>query len=223
VTSGRRAASSADALRTASFSGDQVQRVAARVAAHRFVRLVNETVDVLGQPVIAPRHARLVAHPLLHDAPLARRREEEHGDTAGSRPDRGAVHFAAVRLVDERLRIAAELLAPAGDLVRRAPRRAPLAAGGKKPELAIEVLQSFLDRAADRRRHTARMPVEDEDAPERLKPERIGETPQDFTRPELRGEVHDDLARQPHHAAEQPRGRLAAVKRKRRIACVTRR
>src|SRR6185436_9263581 len=76
--------------------------------------------------------------------------------------------------------------------------------------------------AAHRRRHAARVPVEPEDAAERLEPERIGETPEDLVRALFGGQVDQDLARQPHHAAEQPGRSFTAVKWKGCEAGVTR-
>ena len=66
------------------------------------------------------------------------------------------------------------------------------------------------------------MPVEAEDAAERLKPERIGEAPEHLARAELADEINDDLARQAHHAREEPGRRLAAVERQRSVARVAR-
>ena len=49
---------------------DEVERGAAAVGADGFVRLVDEAVQGFGKPVIAARRSRLVAHPLLDDAPV---------------------------------------------------------------------------------------------------------------------------------------------------------
>src|SRR6185295_5642398 len=124
--------------------------------------------------------------------------------------------------IDQRLRVAADGVADVRDLVRRLARHLALAARGEEAELAIDLLQPFFHRAADRRRHAARVPVEPEDATERLEPERIGETPEDLVRALFGGQVDQDLARQPHHAAEQPGRSFTAVKWKGCEAGVTR-
>ena len=118
------------------------------------------------------------------------------------------------------LALASEPIARAGDLVRRLARRPALSAGGEEPELAIDVLEPFLHRAAHGRRHAARVPVEPEHAAERLKPEWIREPAQHLARAVLAREIDHDLAREAHHAAEQPRRRLAAVQRERCVSGV---
>src|SRR6185437_15787015 len=97
-----------------------------------------------------------------------------------------------------------------------------LAAGREEPQLGVDLLDPFLHRAANGRRHAARMPVEPEDAAERLKPERIGEPAQDVVHAVLARQIDDDFARQPHHAAEEPGGRFAAVQRQRCVAGMAR-
>src|SRR5438270_13454245 len=129
---------------------DEVQRVAARVAADRLVRLVDEALHVLGQPVISARRARLAAHPLLHDAPVARRAEKEYvvieliAVLHGCRIDLGG----RTARVDGRARIPAGALARFRDLRRRLPRRVPLSTRREKAEIAIDRLDAFLDGAA---------------------------------------------------------------------------
>src|ERR671930_1798472 len=127
--------------------------------------------------MIAARHTRRVAHSLLDDAPVARRREEERVMIELITVlDGGAVDFGRhPARVDERGAVAPRMLADLGDLRRRSPRRAPLAAGCKETELAVDAAQSLLHRAADGRCHSARVPIEAEHAAERLKPEGIGE------------------------------------------------
>src|SRR5438067_4522646 len=115
--------------------------------------------------------------------------------------------------VHQRLGIAAELLAGGGDLGGRLARGGAFAAGDEEPELAVEAAQALLQRAAHRGGQPARMPVEAEHAAEGLEPERIGEPPQHLFAAELAGDERDDLARQRHHAREEPRRRVAAVQR----------
>jgi hypothetical protein len=42
------------------------------------MRLIHVAADVIGQPVITPGHRIRIVHPLLHDAPLPARREDEN-------------------------------------------------------------------------------------------------------------------------------------------------
>jgi hypothetical protein len=55
------------------------------------------------------------------------------------------------------------------------------------------------------------MPVEAQDAAERLEPPRIGQAPQHILRPEVLDDCKRDLATERHHALEEPRRRFAAV------------
>jgi hypothetical protein len=57
------------------------------------------------------------------------------------------------------------------------------------------------------------VPIEAEDATERLKPEGIGKAAEDLGRPEFAHHVGDDLARAQHHAREEPWCSLAGVER----------
>src|SRR5262249_58043154 len=134
----------------------------ARIAARRLVRLVDEARHAVRQPVIAPRRAARIAHALLDDAPVAGGGEEEDMVVELITVlDGGAVHLGRrPARVHERLRVAADRLADLRDLLRRLARHVALAAGGEEPKLAVDVLQALFDRAADRRRHTARGPVE---------------------------------------------------------------
>src|SRR5262249_61121225 len=122
--------------------GDKVQRLRARVAAHRFVRLVDEALDAVRQPVIPPRGTVRVAHPLLHDAPVARGSEEE--DVVVELVtvlDGRAVHLRrrAAR-VDQGLCLASDPIAGVRNLLPRPAWGIALAAGGQKAYLAIDLL-----------------------------------------------------------------------------------
>ena len=117
-----------------------------------------------------------------HHSPVGR--EEEHVMVELI----AVLHRGAVDLrggparVDERPRVAPEPFADLGDLLRCLARRRALAAGREETELALDVLEAFLHRAAHRRGHAARVPVEAEHAAERLEPERIGEAAQHLVR-----------------------------------------
>src|SRR4051812_10465810 len=198
------------------FGGDQVERLGARVAAHRRVRLVDVALHVVGEPVVATRHRRLVAHALLHHAPVA----------GGSEDERVVIELVAVLYrgvvdlrrdaarVHERRRIVPEALAGGGDLGRRLARGGAFASRHVDAELALGAAQPFLQRAANRGRQAARVPVEAEHAAERLEPVGIGEAAEHFLAAEFTGEEQHDLARERHHALEQPWRRMAAVERK---------
>src|SRR5207249_5764411 len=103
-------------------------------------------------------------HPLLHSFPT--RRSSDLAVDFRRRPAR----------VHQRLRVAAEPLTGVGDLFGCPPRRVPLTPGGEEADLAVDLLDALFHRAAHGRGDAARMPVETQNAAERLKPERIGQT-----------------------------------------------
>ena len=59
------------------FCSDQVQRRCGQVGTNGFLGFVDEACHRLRQPVIAARGARVIAHPLLDDAPVTRPRKKE--------------------------------------------------------------------------------------------------------------------------------------------------
>ena len=96
---------------------------------------------------------RSVVHALLHDAPVAGRREEKgvvvelitvlHGGAVylGGRPAR----------MDKDVRITAQMVAGGSYLERAFSRRRTFPAGGKQAPFGACFSQRFLDRATDRR------------------------------------------------------------------------
>ena len=99
------------------------------------------------------------------------------------------------------------------DLRGRAARGGAFAAGDMEAEVALQAAHRLLDRAAGRGRDAARMPVEAERATERLEPVWIGEPIEHPARTVLGDEMGQHLARQLHHAPEQPGRRFPRVQR----------
>ena len=179
------------------------------------MRLVDVALEPGRKPVIATGHSVVVVHPLLHHRPRARRCEEE-GVMIELIPvlHRGAVdlrrHAAGIH---ERPVVDRQPLARRADFSRRLARRGPLPAAGVKLQILFETADPFLHRSSDSGGDTARVPVEPEHASERLKPERIRQPPQHLLGPVLGNDVRGDLARQFHHAREEPRRCLPPVQR----------
>src|SRR5690242_9973695 len=115
----------------------------------------------------------------------------------------------------ELARIAREAVALAGrdDLARRLARGRAFAARDDEPELALHAAQAFFERAADGRRYAGRMPVEAENAAERLKPVGVGNADKQLARALVLDDQPDDFASEPDHALEEPGRRFAAVER----------
>ena len=146
--------------------------------------------------MIAPCCRRLIVHALLDHAPVTARRKQKgvviqlktvlHG---------GVIDFCRCFAgMDQSAGITSKPFTCIGYLLRALTGCRAFTAGSEQPPLAPRSFQRFLDRTADRRGDAARMPVEPEDAPERLKPERIGQPSQHLRGSEFDDEVGNDLA-----------------------------
>jgi hypothetical protein len=116
VTSGFSAASAAELDLTSALSAATRFSVGAVASQH----IAACGAYVIGEPVVAARHRRFIAHPLLHDAPLAFRGEDERVMVELIAVlNCGVVDFSrdATR-VDERLGIAPDAVARNRDLIR---------------------------------------------------------------------------------------------------------
>ena len=117
------------------FVGHQIQRVASRVATHRFVRDRRRSSPRarIASGIAGPCCG--VAHSLLHDAPVAGAREEEHVVIQLI----AVLHGRAVDLgrraarIHERPGLPSDPLATVFDLSRRLARGIPFAPGRKNP------------------------------------------------------------------------------------------
>ncbi len=195
---------------------DEIEGGRTPVAAHGGVRLADEVLYTTRQPVIAPRHAVPLVHSLLDNGPGASAIEEE-GVVVDlvTVLNGGAIDLgrrAACR--DERIGTAARPLAPGGDLVRRAPGGGALPAGDEEPQSLFAAPETFLDRSARRRRESAGVPIEAEDATERLEPVRIAEAPEEAVRSLLENDELGHLCCELGHSHEQPTRRVSGVQRK---------
>jgi hypothetical protein len=174
---------------------------------------LDEALHGLAQPVIAPSSFIAVQHALLDDAPAAGRREHEAVVIElVAVLQRGVVDLGGeLAGADQRCRLAREGLAGGGDLGGRFARDSTLAAGDVEAEIRLAAAHRLLERAAGRGGDAARVPVEAQDASQRLEPERVGEAAQHLVAAVLGHQVAKNLAREQHHAGEQPGRRAAAV------------
>ena len=142
-------------------------------AVDRGVRLIDETLQAFGQPVIAPSLAAIAVHALLdHDPvsvigddeavqievePILDRRAVDLGDQPACRGERGAVEPDPIADRDQFMRrLARVIAAPAADM---------------DAELSGQRRQATLQRADDARGDAGGMPVHPHHRAERLEPE----------------------------------------------------
>jgi hypothetical protein len=188
------------------------------------VGLAHEVRNGLGEPVVAAGQARLLIHPLLDDAPPPCPIEEECM-VVDLKPilEGSGVHLGRhPRRVGEWPWLDGEPWRGLRDLQRRSPRGSPLAPCSVQADLVPHRAQRLLHRPAGGRGEAARVPVEPEEGPQRLKPTGVGEPGQHPFCPELIGEGEDDLPRQEDHPRKQPPRGMALVEGKVRGPCVSR-
>ena len=126
----------------------QIDDLALYRTVDRTVRRIDETAEVLGMPVVAPRLAGVAVHPLLHHRPGAVVGHEEsvqieieavlHGSAVHLR------HQAAHR--GESLPVESDALAQLGQFLRRSARMFPASAADMDTEFPAERRQTALER-----------------------------------------------------------------------------
>src|SRR5437762_11237271 len=132
--------------------------------------------------MVAARSAVVVAHDLLYDRPLAFAGDEE-AVMIDPEPvlDCGGINFRChATVVGEASAVDSSAVAVVDQLVGSASGYLALAAGNENAELTSSFDEAFLERSANRGCHAARVPIESEDAAERLEPVRVGEAPQEL-------------------------------------------
>ena len=158
----------------------QVDDLALMDAVDRIVRLLDETLQALGQPMIAASRAARIVHALLDDGPVAIIGDDE----AVQIEVETILHGGAVDLrhqpadVGERGAVDPDPLADRGEFKRRLSRLLAAAAADMDSEFARERLEPSLQRADHARGDAGGMPVHAHDRAERLEPERMSEATQ---------------------------------------------
>ena len=172
----------------------------------RGMRLLDKALQALGQPVIAPGLFAVAVHALLHydPAPVV-------GDDEAMQIEIEAVlHRGAIDLGDqparlgERGAVEADLFADRDEFVRRLPRMLAPAAADVKPEFACERGKAAFQRAEHAGGDARGMPVHAHHGAERLEPEGMRQTAEQFVAAVM---VDDRLAHrrpEPRHAAGEP-------------------
>src|SRR5690606_13532337 len=181
----------------------------------RGVRGIEKALQILRQPVIAPRLAPLLVHALLHDAPAS-----VCGDDEGVQIQIEAVLYGrAVDLRDETARVHERRGVQAGAFADRQElcgclaRMRALAAAHVNAELPLERREPSLERPHDARRNAGRMPIHAHDGAEGLKPERMCEATQHLVATVMKRDRLDDYASETCHASTEPLRNTSAVER----------
>ncbi len=181
----------------------------------RAVRLIDEARQPFGEPVIAPRVAALAVHALLHHHPLPVVGDDE----AVQVKVEAVLHRRAVDLGDEpaRLRerraVDAGALADRDQLVRRLARMLAAPAADMNAKLAAQRGEPALQRAEHAGGDAGGVPVHAHHGAERLEPEGMRETAQEFLAPVVMHDGLRDHRAEPRHALAEPRRHAAAMKR----------
>ena len=193
----------------------EVDDHALRRPVDRAVRLVDEALQALREPVIAPRLPGIAVHALLHHGPLA----VVGHDEAVQVKIEAVLHGGAVHLGDEPARacerraVDAGALADRDQLLRRLARMPPAPAAHMDAELGLQRREAALERAEHARRDAGGMPVHSHHGAERLKPERMREPAQQFVAPVVMHDRLRDHGAEPRHALAQPGRHAPAMQR----------
>ncbi len=180
------------------------------------MRLADEVVDRLAEPVVPPGPPGPAVHALLDDAPRPVGGEEEvvvvdlvavlHGGGVdpGAHPGRA----------DEALAPGdGQPLGAVGDLPGRPAARRPLAAGHDEAQVVAVPARGLLHGAPGDGGQARAVPVEAQHAAEGLEPPRVGEAAEHLPGPVLLDHRHRDGAREAGHPVEEPARGPAAVQR----------
>ena len=179
------------------------------------MRLLDEALQALRQPVVAARLPGILVHALLHDDPVPVVGDDE----AVQIEIETVLHGGAVDLGDqparlgERRAVEADPVADRHKLMRCLPGMLAAAAADMDAELAGQRRQAALQRPDDAGRDAGRVPVHAHDGAERLEPERMGEPAEQLVAAIV---MHDRLAHhgaEPGHALAQPSRHAPAMQR----------
>ena len=172
----------------------------------RLVRLLDETLQAFGQPMVAASRAARIVHALLDDGPFALVGDDE----AVQIEVETVLNGGAVDLrhqpadVGERGAVDPDPLADRGEFKRRLARLLAAAAADMDSEFARERLEPSLQRADHARGDARGVPVHAHDRAERLEPERMGEAAQQLVAAIVKDDRLADDGAEPAHAAREP-------------------
>ena len=193
----------------------EVDDLALMDSVDRLVRLLDETPQTFGQPMVAASRAARIVHALLNDGPVAIVSDDEAVQIeVETILDGGAVDLRHEPAdIGERAAINSNALADRCEFMRRLPRLLAAAAADMDSEFAGQRLEPSLQRADDARGDAGGVPVHAHDRAERLKPEWMSESTQQLVATvSVDDRLADDRA-EPAHAARKPQGHPPAVQR----------
>ena len=156
--------------------------------------------------MIAPRLFAVAVHALLHHHPAS----VVGNDEAVQIKFKAVLHRGAVDLRHQPARgreltaVKADTLADGDKFVGRLPRMLAAATADAQTKFTVERRQAALERAEHTRGDARRMPVHSHHGAERLKPERMGETAQQFVPAVMVDDGLADDRAKPCHPVRQP-------------------
>ena len=193
----------------------EIDDLAQVLAFDRRVRRLDEAFQIFREPMIAARESAVAVHALLHDHPFA----VVGHDEAVQIEIEAVLHRGAVDFGDEpagrgqRRAVEADALADGDQLLRRLARMRAAAAADVEAEFARERREAAFQRADDAGGDAGGMPVHAHDGAERLEPEGMRQTAQEFVASVMVDDrLRDDRA-EPRHALAEPCRHPAVVKR----------
>ena len=187
----------------------------------RLVRLLDEALQPLGQPMIAASRAAHVVHALLDDCPVPVIGDDEAVQIEIKAVlDGGAVDLRhQTARVGERGTVKSDALADGVKLKRRLSRMLAASAADMDSEFARERLEAALQRADHARGDARGVPVHAHDSAERLEPERMSEATQQLVAAVSMDDRLADDSAEPGHAVRKPQRHPAAMQRQIGASC----
>jgi len=182
----------------------------------RRVRRLDEARQPLREPVIATRLSAIAVHALLHHDPAPLVGDDEAVKIKVEAVlNSGAVDFGdEPARPGERRAVKPDPVADCDKLVGRSPRMLSPPAADMDAELAGERGKAALQRADDAGRNPRRMPVHAHHRAERLKPERMGQPPQELVAAVVMDDRLGHHRPEVRHAVGEPPRHGAAMQRK---------
>jgi hypothetical protein len=179
------------------------------------VRRIEESLEGLRLPVVAPRCSETFVHALLNDAPGAFGAHDECVQIQIEPVlDGGPIDFGhqAARCC-QGLRIESRALADRCELRGHLPRLEPLAAAHVDAQLSLDRRETSLQGPDHASRDSRRMPIHAHDGTEGLEPEGMPEPAQQIRASIFEHDGLDDDAGELGHPRREPRGYVTGVQR----------